>query len=135
MATKSENAASLGELFARELGARELDQLRRQLERDSTVLGDITRLLLERDVRAVPVHTLGSPRREPLLDEQQARAALDVRTVAGWEPGGELLSSAQMAARIGLRGRQGVHHRFKQGLLIGFRARSARHALPRGPTG
>lgn len=125
MATKSENAASLGELFARELGARELERLRRQLERDSSVLGDVARLLIERESSAVPVRTVGRIRGEPMLDERQARAALDARTVPAQDglagkPDGELLSSAGMAERIGLRGRQGVHHRLARGTLVGF---------------
>lgn len=121
MATKSENAASLSELFVRELGARELERLRREIERDSSVLGDLTRLLLERDpsTGSAP-RTLGGLRHEPRLDEDRARAALDARTGARWVPDGELLTSAQMAARIGLRGRQSVHHRLKRGTLVGF---------------
>jgi len=121
MATKSENAASLGKLFARELGAFELERLRRQIERDSSVLSDLTRLLLERDVTTGSVpRTLGGREREPRLDEERARAALGARTGGPWWPDGELLTSAQMAERIGLRGRQSVHHRLKQGRLVGF---------------
>ena len=121
MATKSENAASLGELFARELGARELERLRRRIERDGSVLGDLTRLLLEGDVvtESAP-RILGGSQREPRLEPGRARASLDARTGAPWAPDGELLTSAQMATRIGLRGRQGVHHRLRQGTLVGF---------------
>ena len=121
MPTQSENATALAELFARELTAPELERLCRLLERDSVALGDLTRLLLEQDsVPGSVPETLGGARCEPRLDADQARAALDARTVPARVPDGEMLTSARMATRLGLREVQGVHRRLERGTLVGL---------------
>ncbi len=64
------------------------------------------------------------------LSPQDARAELDRRTVESSSDG--LLTSEEMAARLGLKGRQSVHNRLRKGVLMGWEGARRGCVLPAG---
>ncbi len=80
------------------------------------------------DVEPEPIETIGF-RRPPLaVSPAEARHWLEARTRAGEKE--ELLNSAELAARAGLKTRQSVHDWFKKGRLIAWSGAKRGHVFP-----